>query len=517
MPRAPARGLGVRRRARRAIKEASAFRGSLSLESPARRHGSALLLTLLLVLGLASALLAYAIAPGANARREQATERALAQAREALIAYAVDRPIDASVGPGYLPCPDLDNDGWAESTCGSLDGASGQAARLGRLPWKTLGLPDLRDGDGERLWYAVSTKYKGLLNCGASSRCVDMTPAQALGTITVRSPSGAVTLDGRGGTGAVAVVIAPGAPLERVQADGTRSLQRRTCEAPECDALGVCLTAPPQAAATCDPRNYLDRAPGPAFADEDNADFVDRTDTRAGNGNGFIAGPVLEAGVARVNDRVIAIAFDDLMPRILRRVALEAAHCLSFYASRPENGGRFPAPVAACARGARFGTLPDAPFASAASAAGTPMLERWWRASARTPENLAELPTQDDACRIAVPPSDPGPVRTWPPPAPAAEGASPSAPAWWRAWQPYVFVSIAPGHDPASAPPAGCARTGQCITLLDADARPIDRTHAAVVIAAPACPGADVCADDACDTIRLGASPRDLHAIVAVP
>jgi hypothetical protein len=25
--------------------------------------------------------------------------------------------------------------------------------RMGRLPWKTLRLPDLRDGHGERLWY----------------------------------------------------------------------------------------------------------------------------------------------------------------------------------------------------------------------------------------------------------------------------------------------------------------------------------------------------------------------------
>ena len=75
------------------------------------------------------------------------------------------------MGPGYLPCPDTDGDGWAEATCGSLDGASGQASRLGLLPWKTLGLPDLRDGYGERLWYAVSSKYKGLLNCGVSRAC----------------------------------------------------------------------------------------------------------------------------------------------------------------------------------------------------------------------------------------------------------------------------------------------------------------------------------------------------------
>src|SRR5512142_1165139 len=131
-----------------------------------RRCGAFLVLAALVLLLAIGTLFATVATWRISAARDRATERALAQAREALVAYAADRPITAIVGPGYLPCPDLDGDGWAESTCGSLDGASGQADRLGRLPWKTLGLPELRDGDGERLWYAVSSKHKGLLNCG---------------------------------------------------------------------------------------------------------------------------------------------------------------------------------------------------------------------------------------------------------------------------------------------------------------------------------------------------------------
>ncbi len=211
---------------------------------------------------------------GVFARRDRASDRALAQAREALVAYAADRPINAGVGPGYLPCPDLDDDGWAESTCGSQGGDTGQASRLGRLPWKTLGLPDLRDGGGERLWYAVSSKHKGLLNCAASRACVDMSPDAAIGTITVRDPGGLLIHDGtstdlyaveRGG--ALAVVIAPGARL-----DG----QKRECGAGECDAAGACLLDPPQRVAKCHPANYLDRAPSGPHAAEDNADFADR-------------------------------------------------------------------------------------------------------------------------------------------------------------------------------------------------------------------------------------------------
>ena len=156
----------------------------------ARERGAILLLAtlaLVAVIGFVLALSWASVNP--DGARRRATESALAEAREALIAYATARAIDPAVGPGYLPCPDLDNDGWAGATCGSLSGELGQDERLGRLPWKTLGIADLRDGDGERLWYAVSTKYKGLLNCAASAACIDMSPEAALGTITVRDPT----------------------------------------------------------------------------------------------------------------------------------------------------------------------------------------------------------------------------------------------------------------------------------------------------------------------------------------
>ena len=163
----------------------------------ARQRGAAFVLAMLLLFAALGVVLAVELAAASTAaQRDRVSDRALAQAREALIAYATDRPINSSVGPGYLPCPDLDDDGWAESTCGSQSGDSGQSERLGRLPWKTLGLPDLRDGYGERLWYAVSSKYKGLLNCAVSRACLDMTPDTALGTITVRDSAGTVLHDG---------------------------------------------------------------------------------------------------------------------------------------------------------------------------------------------------------------------------------------------------------------------------------------------------------------------------------
>ncbi len=303
------------------------------MERCAGERGAAFLLAILALLaGIGVALAVDLTAHAGASRRERASERALAQAREALIAYATDRPMSREVGPGYLPCPDLDGDGWAEATCGSQSGDTGQAQRLGLLPWKTLGLPDLRDGYGERLWYAVSSKYKGLLNCAVSRACLDMTPDTALGTISVRDASGKLLHDGTiaeahraDAGGALAVVIAPGPVLSRLEASGSPSEQRRQCPSGECDAAGRCLTDPPQRATACNPVNYLDRAPDGPLGGGDNADFRDRNDAagRPGNRNGFIDGPVvLPGGRVAVNDRLAVIGYRDVMPRLMRRIAL---------------------------------------------------------------------------------------------------------------------------------------------------------------------------------------------------
>lgn len=456
-----------------------------------RAKGTVLVLSLLMLLAiLAAAFTLQAGTASLRVERDRASERALATAREALIAYATDHPINASVGPGYLPCPDTDNDGWAESTCGSLAGDSGQDQRLGRLPWKTLGLPDLRDGHGERLWYAVSTKYKGLLNCAASRACVDMTPQAALGTISVRDASGAVIHDGTitdparaGEGGAIAVILAPGPPIDR----GTYA-QRRECARGDCNADGACVTSPPRRAATCDPTNYLDLARGLVGGDEDNATFVDRTDAgRALNRDGFVQGPVHVAGTMVVNDRVVAIRYEDLMPRMMQRVAREVAVCVRFYASRPENASRYPWTAAPCAdTGAPLhdaahtleGRVPDTPFDASAALR---LLPRWWRTQPRTPEVLSDLPTRDDACRIAVPPDDAGPARSLPPRSPANEADTAGAsPAWWTSWKAYVTLAIAPPFTPEAAANPTCA-TGQCITVSTRDGRVVAAAASALV------------------------------------
>lgn len=118
-------------------------------------------------------------------RREEATTRALAEAKAALIARSV---LDNN-RPGSLPCPDADSDGNADGMVGNQC-----PSHVGRLPWRTLKVGDLRDGFGEQLWYALSSSLR------------DDNSAKPINHLTPM----AMTLDG---TGVAAIVIAPGPPI----------------------------------------------------------------------------------------------------------------------------------------------------------------------------------------------------------------------------------------------------------------------------------------------------------------
>jgi len=179
----------------------------MATPKPAARQGGAALLVIFLIILLAGMSMFFQRLNGApDAARGQQTAAALAQARDALIGYAASYA-DTHPGQvfGFLPCPDIDNDGSAE-TCDQMN-----LTVVGRLPWKTLDLPDLRDADGECLWYAVSGSFKnnpppGLLNWDSAGklRVVDAASGQTL-----------VAADDLAGSdgGAAAVIFAPGPPL----------------------------------------------------------------------------------------------------------------------------------------------------------------------------------------------------------------------------------------------------------------------------------------------------------------
>lgn len=153
-------------------KSAMAGRCAPGWAGPER--GAALLVFLVLLVMAGLTYLLDGLAPATlQARRDQATDEALAQAREALLGYALkfreEQLKDGQHGQvyGYLPLPDLgsarnNNPGCTREGCDAAEFAGNGAnlSVIGRLPWRTLGLPPLRDGHGECLWYAVSGSHQ---------------------------------------------------------------------------------------------------------------------------------------------------------------------------------------------------------------------------------------------------------------------------------------------------------------------------------------------------------------------
>jgi len=165
--------------------------------------GNALLAVVVLALLAASAALAAASHLQRQAERRMETNAAarLAQAKAALLGYAVNYPeIHPGQGVAYLPCPDENNDGSSPGVnCRARDHGV-----LGRFPYRTLGLPEPFDGHGQCLWYAVAGSFKNM-------------PKPLMLNWDSPGQFEIVDTDGRvlGGEGhsAVAALFAPGPPL----------------------------------------------------------------------------------------------------------------------------------------------------------------------------------------------------------------------------------------------------------------------------------------------------------------
>lgn len=266
-----------------------------------RQRGAALFLVLLLiVIGTGIVFVSRLKSADVELEAQRKTAAALAEAKQALLGYAAS---DAN-RPGSLPCADVDNDG--DTTIGVDFSCVPQV--IGRVPWKLLGLTDLRDGNGERLWYAVSPDFRAFLN-----PVTHPLNSKVAGQITLRNSSGTIVNDAGAtpSTGVVAVIVAPGAVLTR---QGTGVPQDRSC-----NGGGGCTTdlrcqVPYQSVAMCNPINYLD-----AVMFEDNANFIADTST-----NGLVYGPVTNStGATLLNDRVLAITQSDLNTVITLRMARE--------------------------------------------------------------------------------------------------------------------------------------------------------------------------------------------------
>ena len=167
-----------------------------------RRQRGVVLIVILMVAVTASAFVILRTLNASTARETRqrlSTVEALAEARRALLGYAVSYADgtgerSAEKGPGRLPCPDRAG-GSAQGVAESIaDCRAANDHETGLLPYRTLGLTDLRDGTGAPLWYAVAENYRSMADTPLNSA----TPA-------------AFTLDTNDEV--VAVIIAPGAQL----------------------------------------------------------------------------------------------------------------------------------------------------------------------------------------------------------------------------------------------------------------------------------------------------------------
>lgn len=258
------------------------------------QHGLATTgLILILFLAGASAVTIYYFS-GARQRveSERQTAAALAQARDALIGYAASVNTTGAPGPrpGDLPCPstallaDGTPSGIATTPCNNL--------AIGYLPWRTLGLPPLRDGSGELLWYAVSAGFKN------NPRSMDPLNSDTAGEFTVTGTAAA--------TGVIAVVFAPGATL------GSLGQNRTLLQNAPCATTGTTIPRVRCAA------NYLEggNSDGDAF---------------------FSTSPeshIPSASNPTFNDRLMLVTRNEFFPAIESRVARDIRAALSdYYAS----------------------------------------------------------------------------------------------------------------------------------------------------------------------------------------
>jgi len=184
--------------------------GNSAKKIRSKQQGFALLLFITVLATTAATVTVKALNNNVQIDRDKITAAALAQAKEALIGYAITYG-DTHPGEvhGYLPCPDtsgtdIGGEGAAAGVCGAKD-----ISVIGKLPWKTLELPPLRGGDNECLWYAVSGNYKnnpktGLMNWDTNGVLRVYTPNGTTNGTLLLTPS-----DNQ----AVAVIFAPGVAL----------------------------------------------------------------------------------------------------------------------------------------------------------------------------------------------------------------------------------------------------------------------------------------------------------------
>jgi len=257
-----------------------------------------MVMLVILILGGTAMLLNALNSTSPQLAREKVTADAMLKAKEALIGYAVTYADTHTNVSGFLPCPDEgqnnSEDGITNSSCGiDADGiVRSNISAIGKLPWKTLKISPLMDGNGECLWYAVSGNYKYNPN-------TELMNWDNNGLFQIMSPDGVSLIPGSSASNQpVAVIFSPGSPL------GTQSRNSLT-KAPSCG--GNYTTS-----------NYLDN---------DTIHGINNTaiSTTENAVTQLISGQVKNlSGNEIVNDRMLIITKDDIFNAIKKRNDFES-------------------------------------------------------------------------------------------------------------------------------------------------------------------------------------------------
>ena len=278
--------------------------------SSLRTQNGATLIVMLVIMILGVSAILFGSLSGAtlSISRDKVTANALAQAKDALIARAVT---DTSL-PGSLPCPDINGVGSAQT-------GSDCAQYIGLLPWKTLGLPDLRDGSGAPLWYALSRNFR-------KDSANNHINSDSTATLTITGNTSASNL--------VAIVFAPG---PNISGQSRSSTQTANCPTTNSTlAENLCAS------------NYLEGSnanPSPKAAPNTAYTLTDPSDV--------------------FNDHAIYISSADILPKVEKRIGREIKQCLDDYAVTSANKYPWAAPISpvgyVTTTNTLFGRIPDQP------------------------------------------------------------------------------------------------------------------------------------------------------------
>ena len=256
---------------------------------PKTSKGAALLVMLFLILATFSTIIVATVSRASmETQKRQKTIEAMARAKEALIAWSATRgSLAGSQRPGELPCPNVSDPVTDVVGYGNAPGSC-TAGKIGRIPWKELGIAEPLDADGEPLWYAIDGAFR--IRSGTAWTTNQPINSDTRASLKVYASDGSTLLTASGDE-AAAVIFSAGPPL----ANQSRN------------------TSPERIS----PANYLDSANG-----INNSTF----------GGPFIQGPVRDTNANVVlNDQLLVISGREIIAAAEKRVAGEAIKLLKNY------------------------------------------------------------------------------------------------------------------------------------------------------------------------------------------